>query len=252
MIGKEDGLFFSTKKDGIVLDYGEAVVKAKIPIEKLILDDIFDDEAHLRLPVRRNAFTNIDVLQESKVDDGVRFALKKEGESAAEKKLRREVERAKEKYERAVETKEAQLKAEYTTDTVFSQSSVKSGFDSVAEVKKVPAKVREEIARDLWLELAASDDRDVRGTFILKYSVKLYDAIRRADPDGYENMTQGERDALKDKLEAAMKKIVNSGKKSKWAKQKDDVRGAYSITINYPPNTQMSRILATANVSYPQ
>ena len=177
------------------------------------------------------------------VDDGSRAALKKEGESAAEKKLRREVERAKEKYERAVETKEAQLKAEYTTDTVFSQSSVKSGFDSVAEVKKLPAKVREEIARDLWLELAASDDRDVRGTFILKYSVKLYDAIRRADPDAYDNMTIAERDALKDKLEAAMKKIANSGKKSKWAKQKDDVRGAYSITTNYPQNMQMCHIL---------
>ena len=196
MIGKEDGLFFSTKKDGIVLDYGDAVVKAKIPIEKLILDDIFDDEAHLRLPVRRNAFTNIDVLQESKADDGVRFALKKGGETAAEKKLLKEVERAKEKYERATETKEAQLKAEYTTDTVFSQKSVKDGFDSVSEVKGLPAKVREGIARDLWLELQMSGDEDVRNTFILKYSVKLYDAIRRNDPDAYDNMTLAERDAL--------------------------------------------------------
>ena len=31
MYGKEDGLFFSTTKDGLVLDYGEAVFKVEIP-----------------------------------------------------------------------------------------------------------------------------------------------------------------------------------------------------------------------------
>ena len=65
---------------------------------------------------------------------------------------RREVERAKEKYERATETKEAQLKAEYTTDTVFSQKSVKDGFDSVSEVKKLTVREREGIARDLFFK----------------------------------------------------------------------------------------------------
>ena len=72
----------------------------------------------------------------------MRYALKKEGKAyrdkvnaRAEAKIAKAKEKAEERAERAIETKEAQLKAEYTTDTVFSQSSVKSGFDSVAEVK---------------------------------------------------------------------------------------------------------------------
>ena len=59
MFGKEDALFFSTKKDGIVLDYGEAVVEAQIPLEKLRLNDVFDDEVHLTMAVKPNTLTNI-------------------------------------------------------------------------------------------------------------------------------------------------------------------------------------------------
>ena len=74
MYGKEDGLFFSTKRDGIVLDYGKSIVEVKIPLEKLILDDIFDDEAHLRMPVKQFKYTDVEVTRES-FDSGERFAL---------------------------------------------------------------------------------------------------------------------------------------------------------------------------------
>ena len=79
-------------------------------------------------------------------------------------------------------------KADYTTDKVFSQASVKRGFDSIEAVKKLPASVREDIARKLWIELEMSDSDDVRDTFALKYSVELYQAIREADAEAYENM----------------------------------------------------------------
>ena len=115
----------------------------------------------------------------------------------AEAKIAKATAKAEAKAERIIETKEAQMKAEYTTDTVFSQSSVKSGFESVAAVKKLPAKVREAIARDLWLELELSDSDDVRETFIVKYSVKLYDAIKNVDYEAYENMTLKEREELR-------------------------------------------------------
>ena len=59
MYGKEDNLFFSTKKDGIVLDYGETVVEARIPLEKLQLNDVFDDEIHLTMSVKPYEMTNI-------------------------------------------------------------------------------------------------------------------------------------------------------------------------------------------------
>ncbi len=59
MIGKEPNLYFSTKKDGIVLDYGKSVVEVKIPLEKLKMNDVFDDELHLTMEVRPNTLTNV-------------------------------------------------------------------------------------------------------------------------------------------------------------------------------------------------
>ncbi|MBP3305152.1 MAG: hypothetical protein J6L24_04195 [Oscillospiraceae bacterium] len=48
MAGKEDGIFFSTKENGQAVGYGDSVIERRIPAEKLVLDDIIDDEAHLR------------------------------------------------------------------------------------------------------------------------------------------------------------------------------------------------------------
>lgn len=60
MTAKEDGIFFSTKKDGQADGYGDSVIEMRIPAEKLILDDIFDDEAHLRYPLEnRNSVLNV-------------------------------------------------------------------------------------------------------------------------------------------------------------------------------------------------
>jgi hypothetical protein len=53
MTGKEDGLFFSTKSDGQISDYGDTVVELHIPLSKLQLDDVFGDEAHVRVPMQR-------------------------------------------------------------------------------------------------------------------------------------------------------------------------------------------------------
>ena len=59
MIGKEDNLYFSTKKDGEILGYGDHVVRVQIPLERLELNDIFDNEAHLTMRTRPNTPTNI-------------------------------------------------------------------------------------------------------------------------------------------------------------------------------------------------
>jgi predicted GNAT family N-acyltransferase len=53
MQGLEDGVFFSTKETGQNQGYGEAVVKLKVPVEQLIVDDTFGDEAHLRIPTAK-------------------------------------------------------------------------------------------------------------------------------------------------------------------------------------------------------
>ena len=51
MTAQEDGLFFSTKKDGQISGYGDTVLEFSIPIERLIMDDLFDNEIHFRLPL---------------------------------------------------------------------------------------------------------------------------------------------------------------------------------------------------------
>ena len=54
MTGKEDGIFFTTKKDSDSQAGGRGgeVLTLKIPVEKLQLDDIFGDEAHVKIPLR--------------------------------------------------------------------------------------------------------------------------------------------------------------------------------------------------------
>ena len=83
--------------------------------------------------------------------------------------------------ERVLENKQARLKAEYTTDKVFTQASVKRGLDKVEAVKKLPGKVKDEISRDLWLDLEASDGDEIRNAIALGYSIELFQAIRFAD-----------------------------------------------------------------------
>ena len=59
MKGKEDGLFFSTAREGYASGYGDTVVEFSIPAEKLVLDDIFDNEAHLKLPMKQAGMKNV-------------------------------------------------------------------------------------------------------------------------------------------------------------------------------------------------
>lgn len=54
MKAKEDGLFFSTKPNSYANGYGNTVLKFNIPVELLLLDDIFDDEIHLRIPLKKS------------------------------------------------------------------------------------------------------------------------------------------------------------------------------------------------------
>ena len=49
MFGKEDKIYFSTKRDGEIKGYGNAIVEAEIPIEKLKANDLFTDEIHLTM-----------------------------------------------------------------------------------------------------------------------------------------------------------------------------------------------------------
>lgn len=52
MTGSEDGLFFSTRRDGgQASEFGDTVLQFSIPIEELQIDDTFEGEAHVRVPL---------------------------------------------------------------------------------------------------------------------------------------------------------------------------------------------------------
>ena len=44
-------IYVSSKKDGQNIGYGDKVIKMNIPQEDLVMDDLFDDEAHFRVPI---------------------------------------------------------------------------------------------------------------------------------------------------------------------------------------------------------
>lgn len=73
MSAKEDGLFFSTKPDGQITGYGDTVIEMKIPVEKFEIDDMFENEVHLRIKLK-NLNQVIDVSQYLVKD--VKFSLK--------------------------------------------------------------------------------------------------------------------------------------------------------------------------------
>lgn len=60
MRAKEDGVFFSTSENGQAEGFGKNVLVFKIPVEKLVIDDAFGDEAHVRIPLKnRNASLDV-------------------------------------------------------------------------------------------------------------------------------------------------------------------------------------------------
>lgn len=82
MVAKEDGIFFSTKKDGQIGGYGKEILEFTIPVEKLVLDDDFGDELHFRLPLEKSWEYDvsdslvIDGIQRMKTtESGIRYSI---------------------------------------------------------------------------------------------------------------------------------------------------------------------------------
>lgn len=53
MTAKEDGIFFSTSESGQAEGFGDEVVRLKVPLSNLDLDDVFGEEAHVKIPLKR-------------------------------------------------------------------------------------------------------------------------------------------------------------------------------------------------------
>jgi len=53
MFGLEDGIFFSTSVKGQAEGFGDVVIKMSVPVEMIEIDDVFGNEAHVRIPTKK-------------------------------------------------------------------------------------------------------------------------------------------------------------------------------------------------------
>ena len=149
MTAKEDGLFFSTKETGYNDGYGDTVVKLRIPAEEMLLDDIFDDEAHLRIPLKRIGGKwqlNVSGYLADTENHSVRFSANGTAEVAALeaqndalKEQIRQLNREKAKLQKQVESKTAQVnkwknKATFSPERV-GKDIIRAYHSTVAETE---------------------------------------------------------------------------------------------------------------------
>lgn len=171
MYGKEDNLFFSTKKDGLVLDYGEAVIEAKIPLEKLELNDVFDDEMHLTMRVKPYEMTKI---QFSHSDNDIDPA-NREGSGISA----RDFERLRKRYEnlRTYERKDVNFIVDSVLDTILTSED---------ETISLPSEKRKNLQDRLLDVLGKPMSESARKKAIADIADRIiYDAVIRDNVDAF-------------------------------------------------------------------
>ena len=197
MYGKEDNLFFSTKADGEIQGYGNAIVEAKIPIEKLTLNDVFDDEVHLTMSVKPYQMTNI------------RFSMKK---SPAKQPTSDKVVISK--------GEQQKRKADYHSDRVFRRMDAENAMHGVDGFAFLPSDIKKELINDIWIGLNSRFDSEKRQKFIEVMRNKIpvllrekamteknYTALRKLKKQLYWTLKQPEGGAKTSALKKINEKI---------------------------------------------
>ena len=122
---KEDGIFFSTSRAGQAEAYGDGIVELKIPADRLTLDDIFDGEAHLKLPAKVNKENSVaEFIDTDAGVDPQKIAKIRESLKGARKTVR-------------------QLKTEFSPQSVVGKiiDVKKDGVTQVTEASKIYSKL---------------------------------------------------------------------------------------------------------------
>lgn len=194
MTAKEDGLFFSTKPDGEIKGYGDNIVRVKIPVEYLELNDVFNDEAHFRLPLNSDYSANVSsVLFQMRPDNG--FANRRLLANALEKSAQNNYEKNKVKL-------------------------YKENIDQIDELEKQLDRVNEKIKA--ISSVKAAERNKIQRTELMKLNnVKkiLQDKIVRKDKQllNFESM-----DVMKKLIESEKKKAKHEARINYEAKLKDE------------------------------
>lgn len=150
MYGKEDALFFSTKSDGEILGYGESIIEARIPLEKLQLNDVFDKEVHLTMSVKPYTMTNI------------RYSRKASSDTVTM-------------------TKGEQQKrcANYTKEKVYNRQDIENALKNTDAFEKLPLKLRDKYVSSVWQSFNTFIDTSRFNKYLDSMSYKFFADVLR-------------------------------------------------------------------------
>lgn len=137
----------------------------------------YDDEGRLIPISKRYDSSNPDIRYALKTDADYKVKVDAKAEARADAKIEKAEARAEAKAEarvekakanaearadKRIETEKAKMHAEYKTDKVFSQTTVNNALGGIEAFKALPSKVRNELARNVWLEMSESDGAEWR------------------------------------------------------------------------------------------
>ncbi|MBQ5362314.1 MAG: hypothetical protein IIU63_03110, partial [Clostridia bacterium] len=198
MVAKEDGLFFSTKENGQNVGYGDTVVTFKIPAEKLVLDDVFDDEAHLRYPLDKPGRVSVKEYLAKTTGNMVRRSRAATGEVVTLSK-----------------GQIAALQANYHGEKVFVKKDVTTALKGIEALQGLPAEVRNDFINRVW----TGYNKHLHQQGFERFTEVIWHHIHAAvlQENGFE-MTEAEIAKMDEQIVNALHQIVASGKQSIKAK----------------------------------
>ena len=153
------------------------------------------------------------------VDSGERFALSYKNDEAK------------------IEKQKIRLKAEYETDTVFSEAGVKKRLAAIDGYKNLPAKDRSDIESRIWTELNESNGYDSRKWIALKWVSELTDRIANQQSEG---VSRSEREIIFNQVNDTIEAMAQSGRKSVRASMEGELRAEIETKTKAQENAKIN------------
>ena len=141
------------------------------------------------------------------------------------------------KAEAKIEKQKIRLKAEYETDTVFSESGVKKRLAAIDGYKNLPASERSDIESRIWTELNESNGYDSRKWIALKWVAELTDRIANQQSEG---VSRSEREIIFKQVNDTIEAMAQSGRKSVRASMEGELRAEIETKTKAQENAKIN------------
>ena len=183
---RESGFDIESARDSMAVDITHRLVEA--------FDNKLPQKAERMSKTDAEAYkARINARAEAKAAKAIATAKKRL--ERIETKLRAQAEKkitdAGKKLNETLETERTKLTAEYETDRVFTQSSVKNNLGTIEAFKALPASARSEISRRVWKDFSESNGYDSREWLVVKHSAELTEQLVRERADGADRSKNG-------------------------------------------------------------